>query len=127
LLNLGHTFCHALEAATGYSGRLLHGEGVSIGCLLAFEVSQRLGYCAQEAPSRVRAHFQSMGMKCDLSEIPGNLPDADGLLSLMGQDKKVRAGVIGFIMARGLGEAFLTWDIDLSILRSVLREQLEAR
>ena len=127
LLNLGHTFCHALEAATGYSERLLHGEGVSIGCLLAFEVSQRLGYCAQEAPSRVRNHFKSMGMKCDLSEIPGNLPDADGLLALMGQDKKVRAGVIGFIMARGLGEAFLIWDIDLGIVRSVLVEHLESR
>ena len=127
LLNLGHTFCHALEAATGYSDRLLHGEGVAIGCLLAFEVSQRLGYCAQEAPSRVRDHFQCMGMRCDLSEIRGNLPDADGLLALMGQDKKVRAGVIGFIMARGLGEAFLTWDIDLGVLRSVLIEQLEGR
>ena len=58
LLNLGHTFCHALEAATGYSDRLLHGEGVAIGCALAFELSARLGLCPQEEPSRVRAHLR---------------------------------------------------------------------
>lgn len=127
LLNLGHTFGHALEAATGFSDRLLHGEGVSIGCSLAFVVSQRLGFCAQEAPSRVRDHFKAMGMKCDLSEIPGDLPDADGLITLMGQDKKVRAGVIGFIMARGLGEAFVTRDVDLGVVKSVLAEALAAR
>ena len=124
LLNLGHTFGHALESATGYSDRLLHGEGVSIGCSLAFEVSQRLGFCAQEAPSRVRAHFKTMGMKCDVSEISGDLPDADGLILLMGQDKKVRAGVIGFIMARGLGEAFVTRDVDLGVVKSVLSDAL---
>ncbi|WP_069299956.1 3-dehydroquinate synthase [Neptunicoccus sediminis] len=127
LLNLGHTFGHALEAATGYSDRLLHGEGVSIGCALAFEVSQRLGFCAQEAPSRVRAHFKAMGMKCDLSEIDGPLPDAEGLIELMGQDKKVSDGVIGFIMARGLGEAFVTRDVDLTVVKSVLSEALAAR
>ncbi|GGA20796.1 3-dehydroquinate synthase [Neptunicoccus cionae] len=127
LLNLGHTFGHALEAATGYSDRLLHGEGVSIGCALAFEVSQRLGLCAQEAPSRVRDHFKAMGMKCDLSEIDGPLPDADGLIALMGQDKKVSGGVIGFIMARGLGDAFVTRDVDLSVVKSVLSEALSAR
>ncbi|MEJ6708397.1 MAG: 3-dehydroquinate synthase [Amylibacter sp.] len=127
LLNLGHTFGHALEAATGYSDRLLHGEGVSIGCSLAFEVSQRLGFCAQEAPSRVRAHFKAMGMKCDLSEISGDLPDADGLIALMGQDKKVRAGVIGFIMACGLGDTFATRDVDLDVVKSVLNDALLGR
>ncbi|WGI20318.1 3-dehydroquinate synthase [Amylibacter sp. IMCC11727] len=127
LLNLGHTFGHALEAATGYSDRLLHGEGVSIGCSLAFEVSQRLGFCSQEAPSRVREHFKAMGMKCDLSEIDGDLPDADGLIALMGQDKKVRAGVIGFIMARGLGDAFVTRDVDLSVVKDVLERALAQR
>ncbi|MDA9789463.1 3-dehydroquinate synthase [Amylibacter sp.] len=127
LLNLGHTFGHALESATGYSDRLLHGEGVSIGCSLAFEVSQRLGFCAQEAPSRVRVHFKAMGMKCDVSEISGDLPDADGLIALMRQDKKVRAGVIGFIMARGLGEAFVTRDVDLDVVKSVLSDALLGR
>lgn len=127
LLNLGHTFGHALEAATGYSDRLLHGEGVSIGCTLAFEVSQRLGFCAQEAPSRVRDHFKAMGMKCDLSEIVGKLPDADGLIALMGQDKKVSDGVIGFIMARALGEAFVTRDVDMGVVKAVLEEALAGR
>jgi len=79
LLNLGHTFGHALEAATGYSDRLLHGEGVAIGCALAFELSSRMGLCAQEAPSRVRAHLSAMGMKVDLADIEGDLPDAHGL------------------------------------------------
>ena len=76
LLNLGHTFCHALEAATGYSDRLLHGEGVAIGCALAFELSSRMGLCSQEDPSRVRAHLRDMGMKVDIADIPGDLPDA---------------------------------------------------
>ena len=71
LLNLGHTFCHALEAATGYSDRLLHGEGVAIGCSLAFELSYRLGLCSQEDPSRVRQHLAEMGMKVDLKDIAG--------------------------------------------------------
>jgi 3-dehydroquinate synthase len=74
LLNLGHTFAHALEAATGYSDRLLHGEGVAIGCALAFELSQRLGLCAQEVPGRVRAHLRAMGMKADPGDIPGRCP-----------------------------------------------------
>ena len=127
LLNLGHTFGHALEAATGYSDRLLHGEGVSIGTSLAFEVSQKLGLCSQEAPSRVRNHFKDMGMKCDLADIPGDLPDANALIELMGQDKKVSDGVIAFIMARDIGEAFVTKEVDLSVVRSVLDEALSAR
>lgn len=111
LLNLGHTFCHALEAATGYSDRLLHGEGVAIGCALAFELSARLGLCSQEAPSRVRAHLKAMGMKTDLSDIPGDLPDAASLLGLMQQDKKVVDGQLRFILARDIGDAFVTGDV----------------
>jgi 3-dehydroquinate synthase len=124
LLNLGHTFCHALEAATGYSGRLLHGEGVAIGCALAFEVSQRLGLCSQEAPSRVRAHLKTMGMKCDLADIPGGLPDADGLIRLMAQDKKVIDGKLRFILARGIGAAFLAADVPRDVIKQVLAEAL---
>ena len=127
LLNLGHTFGHALESATGYSDRLLHGEGVAIGCALAFELSQRLGLCAQEAPSRVRAHLATMGMKKDLSDIPGDLPDADGLIALMGQDKKVRAGQIAFILARGIGETFVSRDVDMAVVKSVLEDALAAK
>lgn len=127
LLNLGHTFCHALEAATGYSDRLLHGEGVAIGCALAFELSSRMGLCSQEEPSRVRAHLETMDMKRDLSDIPGDLPDADGLMELMAQDKKVVDGRLRFILARGIGEAFVTSDVDPSQLRALLRDALEAR
>ncbi len=127
LLNLGHTFCHALESATGYSDRLLHGEGVAIGCALAFELSQRLGLCAQEAPSRVRAHLKTMGMKTDLADIPGDLPDAETLIALMAQDKKVLDGKMRFILARGIGQAFVTSDVPRDVLKSVLVDALAAR
>ncbi len=127
LLNLGHTFCHALEAATGYGDRLLHGEGVAIGCALAFELSQRLGLCAQEAPSRVRAHLRAMGMKTDLADIAGDLPDADGLLALMAQDKKVIDGRLRFILARGLGQAFVAEDVPGDTVRTLLADALAIR
>jgi 3-dehydroquinate synthase len=120
LLNLGHTFGHALEAATGYSSRLLHGEGVAIGMALAFETSARMGLCSQECPSRVRAHLAAMGMKKDLADIEGDLPDVNGLMALMGQDKKVRQGRLTFILARGIGEAFVERDADLDVVRGVL-------
>ncbi|WP_298290869.1 3-dehydroquinate synthase [uncultured Litoreibacter sp.] len=122
LLNLGHTFCHALENATGYSDRLLHGEGVAVGCALAFEVSARMGLCSQEDPSRVRAHLAQMGLKRDLRDIAGDLPGPDKLVELMGQDKKVVAGTLNFIMARGIGEAFVTSDVDLQVVRDVLAD-----
>ncbi|MCH2065977.1 MAG: 3-dehydroquinate synthase [Shimia sp.] len=127
LLNLGHTFCHALEAATGYGDRLLHGEGVAVGCALAFELSMRLGLCSQEAPSRVREHLRAMGMKVDLKDIEGELPDADGLLDLMGQDKKVVDGQLRFILARGIGEAFVTADVPRDVVRQLLQEELARR
>ena len=124
LLNLGHTFCHALEAATGYSDRLLHGEGVAIGCALAFELSARLGLCSQEDPSRVRAHLKAMEMKTDLSDIPGDLPGAAALVDLMGQDKKVVDGALRFVLARGIGDAFVTGDVPREAVLGVLRDAL---
>lgn len=127
LLNLGHTFCHALEKATGYSDRLLHGEGVAIGCALAFELSQRLGLCSQEAPSRVRAHLRAMGTKVDLADIPGDLPSAEALLRLMGQDKKVVDGRLRFILARGIGAAFVTDQVPQETVLSVLNDALALR
>lgn len=126
LLNLGHTFCHALETATGYSDRLLHGEGVAIGCALAFELSARLGVCSQEDPSRVRAHLRAMGMKTDLSDIPGDLPDAAALLNLMGQDKKVVDGQLRFVLARGIGQAFVSADVPPDTVRALLENALKA-
>jgi 3-dehydroquinate synthase len=127
LLNLGHTFCHALEAAAGYSDRLLHGEGVAIGCALAFELSARMGLCSQEDPSRVRAHLRDMGMKVDIADIEGDMPDAEGLLDLMGQDKKVLDGTLRFILARGIGDAFITSDVPREKVLGVLKDALANR
>ena len=127
LLNLGHTFCHALEAATGYSQRLLHGEGVAVGCALAFELSARMGLCPQEVPSRVRAHLRSMGMKADLADIPGDLPGAEALVALMGQDKKVMDGRLRFILARDIGAAFVCDEVPGDLLRAVLQDALSRR
>ncbi|MCT4609731.1 MAG: 3-dehydroquinate synthase [Pelagimonas sp.] len=127
LLNLGHTFCHAFEAATGYSSRLLHGEGVAIGCAMAFELSSRLGLCPQEDPSRVRAHLKAMGMKVDLADIDGDLPGAEALLELMGQDKKVVDGQLRFVLARGIGQAFVTSDVPKDQVLKLLEEQLANR
>lgn len=126
LLNLGHTFCHALEAATGYSDRLLHGEGVAIGCALAFELSWRLGLCSQEDPSRVRAHLKTMGMKTDLRDIPGELPSAEDLMALMAQDKKVVDGQLRFILAKGLGQAFVTSEVPKDAVLDVIKDALRA-
>lgn len=127
LLNLGHTFCHALEAATGYSDRLLHGEGVAIGCVLAFELSARMGLCPQETPSRLRAHLRAMGTKVDLADIPGDLPSAEALVGLMAQDKKVQDGRLRFILAHEIGQAFVADDVDPALVTSVLQQALVGR
>ncbi len=121
LLNLGHTFAHALEAATGYSDRLLHGEAVAIGLGLAFDLSARLGLCSQEEPSRIRAHIRAMGMRSALADIPGALPGAEELLALMGQDKKAVGGQLRFILARGIGKAFVADDVPTDAVLDVLR------
>ena len=123
LLNLGHTFGHALEAATGFSQRLVHGEGVAVGMALAFELSARLGVCPGQDAARVRNHLQRAGLPFRLADVPGGLPDADTLISLMGQDKKVVDGKLTFILARGIGEAFITRDVDTAALRELLRER----
>lgn len=127
LLNLGHTFCHALEKATDYSDRLLHGEGVAIGCALAFELSQRLGLCPQETPGRLRSHLRDMGCKVDLADIPGELPSAEALVALMGQDKKVVDGKLRFILANRIGQAFVASEVPLEMVRQILDEALAVR
>ena len=124
LLNLGHTFGHALETATGYGARLLHGEGVAVGMGLAFDLSMRLGLCPQEAPGRVRAHLRAMGMKATLADIDGPLPGADALLTLMAQDKKARDGRIAFVLADDIGRARLMRDVDPAPVRDLLTEAL---
>jgi 3-dehydroquinate synthase len=126
LLNLGHTFCHALEAATGYSDRLLHGEGVAIGCALAFETSARLGLCAQEAPSRLREHLRTMKIKTDIRDIEGDMPNAAKILSLMGQDKKVVGKQLNFILARSIGESFMTSDVSNKVIMAVIEDSMKS-
>ncbi|WP_416898348.1 MAG: 3-dehydroquinate synthase [Minwuia sp.] len=111
LLNLGHTFGHALEAEAGYDGSLLHGEAVAIGMMQAFEMSVRLGLCPGQDAERVRRHFRAVGLPTvpadrGLAGVP-----AERLLDHMAQDKKVRDGRLTFIMARRIGEAFVTRDI----------------
>mgnify|MGYP001167232921 CR=1 FL=1 len=127
LLNLGHTFCHALERATGYSDRLLHGEGVAVGCALALDLSHALGLCGADAASRLRAHLRAMGMPACLGDIPGPLPDADALLRFMDQDKKVVAGRLRFILARGIGAAFIAEDVPRESVAALLRDALASR
>jgi len=117
LLNLGHTFGHALEAFAGYSDRLLHGEGVSIGMALAFEFSNELGLCPSQECARAITHLHAAGLPVRISDIPGGAPETAELMKLIGQDKKVQGGVPVFILTRGVGEAFIE--------RGVKREKLE--
>ena len=121
LLNLGHTFGHALEAAAEYDGRLLHGEAVSIGMVMAFQLSLKMGLCAQEAPSRVAAHLSQCGLKISTKEITPHIQRSEeDLYDTMLGDKKAKAGAIGFILARGIGESFQTYDVDKAQVLEVL-------
>ncbi len=127
LLNLGHTFGHALEAVTGYSDRLLHGEAVSIGMALAFAFSARQGLLPAPDAERVVRHLRSVGLPAAMSEIPGDLPDVDAMMASIAQDKKVRRGALTFILARGIGEAFIASDVESGAIRAFLVEQLANR
>jgi 3-dehydroquinate synthase len=122
LLNLGHTFGHALESALGYCDALLHGEAVAIGMVLAFELSARLGLCPPEDAARVRRHLAAVGLPVDPPPRLSN--SAAQLLELMGQDKKVRDGRIAFVLARGIGRAFLTDNVEPAAVRDVLGRAL---
>lgn len=124
LLNLGHTFGHALEAATGYSQRLIHGEGVAIGMVMAFGLSVRLGLCPKSDLERMEAHLKTVGLPTRPSDIEGPLPGPEEFLKLMSQDKKAKAGVLTFILTRGIGKAFITSDVAKDDLLAFLKEQL---
>ncbi len=122
LLNLGHTFGHALEKDTGYSDRLLHGEGVAIGMVLAHEFSARLGLAAGQDASRVKVHLASAGLPTRLADIPGALGSTDALMLAIGQDKKVSRGALTFILTRGIGKAFIEKDVDPQAVSAFLEE-----
>ncbi|AJC81338.1 3-dehydroquinate synthase [Rhizobium etli bv. phaseoli str. IE4803] len=124
LLNLGHTFGHALEAATAYdSRRLVHGEGVSIGMVLAHEFSARMNLASPDDARRVARHLQAVGLPTRMAEIPGDLPPAEVLMDAIAQDKKVKGGKLTFILTRGIGQSFVADDVPASEVISFLREK----
>ena len=125
LLNFGHTFGHALEAATGFNGTVLHGEAVSVGMLQALELSRRLGLCTGQDKERARAHFGAMGLVARVADIPGATGwDVEDLLAFMRRDKKARDGAIRFVLARGIGDAFISDDVAPDALRGMLQDDL---
>jgi 3-dehydroquinate synthase len=127
LLNFGHTFGHALEAEVGYDGGVLHGEAVSIGMILALDLSHRMGLCPGQDVDRARRHFASMGLPMDIASIAGARGwDAGTLIDHMRHDKKVLAGRMRFILARGIGDAFVTADVDEKDVAGVLKRSIAA-
>jgi 3-dehydroquinate synthase len=124
LLNLGHTFGHALEAGAGFSGHLLHGEAVALGIVLAFEFSARKGLISQADAARARSHLAAVGLPTTLKEVPGGVPGIDTLMGLIAQDKKVKRGKLTFILVRGIGQAFVENDVDAAEVRAFLADRL---
>lgn len=125
LLNLGHTFGHALEKATAYdSARLVHGEGVAIGMCLAYEFSAYLNLASPDVAVRVAAHLKAVGLPTRLQDIPGAIGDVDGLMKAIGQDKKVKRGRLTFILARGIGESYIADDVPPEAVRDFLARKL---
>jgi 3-dehydroquinate synthase len=128
LLNLGHTFGHALEAATGFSDRLFHGEGVSIGMTLAAQFSAKLGMIGEADAARVERHLIEAGLPTRLQDIAGfaqeGLADADALMALMAQDKKVKRGKLTFILLEAVGRAVIAKDVEPAPVRDFLKDKL---
>jgi 3-dehydroquinate synthase len=127
LLNLGHTFGHALEAATGFSDRLFHGEGVAIGMVLAAEFSAQLGMIADAEAARVTHHLAAAGLPTRVQDIAGFTQEkigADALMALMAQDKKVRRGKLTFILLKAVGQAVIVPDVEPPLVRDFLERKL---
>jgi 3-dehydroquinate synthase len=125
LLNLGHTFGHALEAAVRYDGRrLVHGEAIAIGMCLAFAFSREQGLCSGQDAVRVERHFGSVGLPTTLAAVPGGVGTAAELMDAIRQDKKVSRGALTFILVRGIGQAFIAADVDAASVESFLERQL---
>lgn len=129
LLNLGHTFGHALEAATGFSDRLFHGEGVAVGMVLAADLSAQLGMIAPSDATRVQRHLADVGLPTRMQDIAGfkqeGLADADALMALMAQDKKVKRGRLTFILLRAIGQAVVSTDVEPATVRDFLARKLQ--
>lgn len=124
LLNLGHTFGHALEAATQYDGRrLVHGEGVAIGMALAHQFSARMNLASPDDATRVEAHLKTVGLPTRMNDIPGTLPPAEKLMDAIAQDKKVKGGKLTFILTRGIGQSFVADDVPANEVLRFLEEK----
>jgi 3-dehydroquinate synthase len=125
LLNLGHTFGHALEVLCGYDpAKLVHGEGVAIGMVLAHKFSHHLGHCPGQDVQRVVAHLEAVGLPTDIGAIDGFCPTLDQLVDAMKQDKKVSRGALTFILTRGIGQSFIAKDVPEEKLRDFLQTTL---
>jgi len=128
LLNLGHTFGHALEAACGFSDRLLHGEAIAIGMALAFEFSAgRQGLATRAEATRVIRHLATAGLPTRIQDIAPPLPAIGELMELIAQDKKIKRGRLTFILVRGIGDAFIENGVDAGEVRGFLSEKLAER
>jgi 3-dehydroquinate synthase len=124
LLNLGHTFGHAIEACMNFSGRVLHGEAVAVGCVMAFELSERMKLCPSGTASRVRALVAGAGLPASVRDLPDLGAGPDDIVSLMLQDKKARNGRLTLILARDIGQAFIASDVDEGTVRAYLADIL---
>ena len=127
LLNLGHTFGHAFEAAAGFSDRLLHGEAISLGMMCAFEFSAQRGLMPADEAQRVVRHLATVSLPTRLAQIAGGRPDIDRLMDLIAQDKKVKRGKLTFILARGIGKSFVASDVEADEVRAFLLQKLAER
>ncbi|HEY8274799.1 MAG TPA: 3-dehydroquinate synthase [Pseudolabrys sp.] len=125
LLNLGHTFGHALEAGCGFSDRLLHGEAVALGMALAFEFSAKKGLIAAADAARAVAHLAAVGLPTHVKDVPGGVPPVDRLMDWIAQDKKVKRGALTFILVRGIGRAFIENNVDAAEVRAFLTDKLK--
>lgn len=125
LLNLGHTFGHALEAAAGYSGDLLHGEAVAVGMMLAISLSIRLGHCQDEPLHRLRDHLQAIGLPTSLRDLQGTVPhDPQRLVRSMYADKKAETGGLTFVLLKKIGEAFVERRVPEEEVLAVLKQSM---
>ncbi len=122
LLNLGHTFGHTLEAETGFSQALIHGEGVAAGCSLAFEFSASQGICSRQDSERVAAHWRDVGLPDGLAAAKIGASGAR-LVDHMRHDKKMAAGTLPFLLARGIGQTYLDKTVDLAKVETFLDSQ----
>ena len=120
LLNLGHTFGHALEAELGY-GKILHGEAVAVGIGLAFQLSARLGFCHPADPARVMRHFAEVGLPSEIAMLNRRISGAR-LIQHMRRDKKMQDGTLKFVLARGIGQAFTSSEVPADAVEALLRD-----